>query len=344
MREVYQILQDEISAFLAGPAGKFEDLAHRLFRFQYERNRPYRAYCEALAVTPGTVGSWVQIPAVPTEAFKAREPLSCHPPEECGRIFLTSGTTQEVRGRHYFADTALYESSIRHGWVHADLPTALRPLCLSRPPASLPDSSLAFMFGVLAAGPAPAAWLLTESGSIEPGPLREAASSGDPLILFSTALALRHLFERYPGEIALPPGSWVFQTGGYKGLATTYEPAALYDAITQHLGVPPARVINEYGMTELSSASYALGLSNPHQAPPWLKVRTIHPETNLPNPPGEPGHLAFFDLANFNSVAALRTRDLGTALDDHRFVLEGRDPAASPRGCSRASDAHLQTP
>lgn len=341
-RNSFNALQSEILAYLAAPGADFGGLAGAVFRFQFEHNRPYRAYCESLGVTPENEPGWDQIPPVPAEAFKSGEPLTCHPVEGCGRLFLTSGTTGEVRGRHYVVDTGLYEASIRHGWVQAGLPDGLRPLFLSRHPSAVPDSSLTFMFEVLSSRAGPDGWLLGEDGSIRPGPFKKACSHGEPVVLFSTALALRHLLDHFPGGCRLPGGSWVFQTGGYKGLAERFDPAILYQGIESQLGVPPERVINEYGMTELSSPSYAIGLGTPHHAPPWLKVRTIHPETNLPNPPGQTGHLVFFDLANLNSVAAVRTRDLGSVLDDHTFVLEGRDPAATPRGCSRASDAFLQ--
>lgn len=346
MRETLQALRGDILSYLAAPDCHFEPLAERLFRFQFANNQPYRAFCESLGLSPEVCPQWDQIPPVPSEAFRSSLPLSCCPVADCQRRFLTSGTTAEVRGRHYLADTALYEASIRRGWVLARLPTGLPTLFLSRDPALMPDSSLAFMFKVLATPvrSASSPWLVRQSGSIDPEPLEEACKRSEPILLFSTALALRHLFDSWPVRRALPAGSWIFQTGGYKGLSETYDPHALYRALEEHLGVPSERVINEYGMTELSTPSYAIGLGTPHRCPPWLRVRTIHPETNQPNPPGQSGHLVFFDLANLNSVAAVRTRDLGIALDHHHFLLEGRDPAAVPRGCSRASDAHLRRP
>ena len=48
------------------------------------------------------------------------------------------------------------------------------------------------------------------------------------------------------------------------------------------------------------------------------------------------------DIANLNSVLAIRTQDLGTVMDEHHFHLLGREQNAAARGCSRASDAFFQ--
>ena len=50
-----------------------------------------------------------------------------------------------------------------------------------------------------------------------------------------------------------------------------------------------------------------------------------------------------FDLANLGSVLAIQTQDLAVAREDGTFELLGRDPAALPRGCSRAADEMLTT-
>jgi len=197
------------------------------------------------------------------------------------------------------------------------------------------------MFGFLSDAREPDPWLLGEDGQIDLDVLRTAAEGAEPVILFSTALALLHLLE--VSDTPLPPGSWIFQTGGYKGLAERYDPRELYSRLEAVLGVPPARVINEYGMTELSSQSYAVGLEGPHHSPPWMRVRVLDPETGEGLPPGRTGYLVFYDLANLGSVLAVRTQDFGVAIDEHTFTLRGRDPGALPRGCSRASDAFLQT-
>jgi hypothetical protein len=55
---------------------------------------------------------------------------------------------------------------------------------------------------------------------------------------------------------------------------------------------------------------------------------------------GETGILLVYDAANVGSVTGIRTQDLAIRRDDG-FELLGRDPAALPRGCSRAADEWL---
>ena len=107
-------------------------------------------------------------------------------------------------------------------------------------------------------------------------------------------------------------------------------------------------MVNEYGMTELLSQLYEPVLregpqaAGKHVPPPWLKVRALDPTTLAPLGPGEPGLLAFFDLANAGSVSHVLTEDLGSVSTDGVRLL-GRFPGAEPRGCSLALEEVLST-
>ncbi len=93
-------------------------------------------------------------------------------------------------------------------------------------------------------------------------------------------------------------------------------------------------------MTELSSQFYTRGLCRPHLHAPWARGLVIDPETNTEVSDGATGVLRLFDAANLGSCAAIQTRDLAIRRGEH-FELIGRDPAALPRGCSRAADEML---
>jgi hypothetical protein len=330
-------LDADIHAFVTSARGSFSDLALRLFRHQFEANPPYRAYCEVLGRTPAEVAAWQDIPPVPTDAFKFGLPVCSFPAEEAGRVFLTSGTTIDTKGRHFLRDLHLYEASVTAGWKQADLPALDNSWFLAPDPSHTPESSLAAMFASLCPQTPSDRWLLSSEGSIVLDALREAIAGNEPVLLFSTALALLRLTK----PLRLPPGSWVFQTGGYKGLGSAIDPATIYRHIETVLDVPPAQVINEYGMTELSSQAYSTGPGSPHRCPPWLRAQTIDPATSRPLAPGIPGYLVFYDLANVHSVLAIRTQDFGRVIDSSSFYLDGRDPGAVPRGCSRGSEAMI---
>ena len=169
-------------------------------------------------------------------------------------------------------------------------------------------------------------------------------ANAQPMLLLGTALAFLHLceaLERRGEAVALPPGSEMMETGGYKGTGRTLAKAELYGKFTRWLGLPADAVINEYGMTELSTPFYTRGLGRPHAGPPWARALVIDPETNNEAAPGETGVVRLFDLANLGSVLAIQTQDLAVSRGDGTFELLGRDPAALPRGCSRAADEML---
>jgi hypothetical protein len=102
-------------------------------------------------------------------------------------------------------------------------------------------------------------------------------------------------------------------------------------------------MLNEYGMTELSSQFYSVGLGMPHTAGSWVRAVVIDPESGREVPVDSPGILRIVDLANLGSVLAIETQDLAVRRLEG-FELLGRDPAALPRGCSREADELLRRP
>ena len=62
----------------------FNHLALAVFRHQFERNRPYGAYCRLRGRTLDTVTDWTQVPALPTAAFKEADQSTFGAPQELG--------------------------------------------------------------------------------------------------------------------------------------------------------------------------------------------------------------------------------------------------------------------
>jgi hypothetical protein len=328
-----------------GREGDFEELAVEMFVRQYRENRAYRNFCEWQGVVAGRVDGWWEIPAVPTDAFKVpAHPLRCFEAGEVRRRFLTSGTTLEVRGCHEFAEMAWYEASILGAWRELGLPDFGNPWFIAQSPQDAPQSSLSHMFGTLlrASGAEGRRWLMDGGGEVDPGALRRETK---PVALFSTALALLRCGER-GGGVELPEGSWIFETGGYKGMEVALDPAEFRTRVGRFFGVPESAIFNEYSMTELSSQFYRIPGARDHEGPPWVRVRVVDPETGGWADEGGVGYLEVVDLANVGSVMAVRTQDLAIRRGDSTFTLLGRDPGAVVRGCSRGADAamQLQTP
>jgi len=293
----------------------FDALALEIHAFQRRFNAPYAAFCG-----PGEPARWRDIPAVPTDAFRLESlPLVTFPPEEAIATFQTSGTTAATRGTHRFRSLDLYEAAIRLGWESLRLP-AHRAVALSVPPAQAPESSLVHMFGILGCA------------FVSGNAVASLRSLPAPILLLGTALAFVALFEQ--GDFPLPAGSMAMETGGYKGSGLVLTKPELYARFERHLGLEPSAIVNEYGMTELSSQFYTRGLGLPHAGPPWTRVRILDPHSGREVDEGGTGLLVIHDLANLGSVAAVATRDLAIRRSGNTFDLLGRDPAATPRGCS----------
>ncbi len=312
---------------------EFNTLALELFALQRRQNAPYARFCEGRPEP----AHWSAIPAVPTGAFR-HAALRAFPEAETVATFRTSGTTGEGFGSHHFATLALYEASILQMWARLGLPR-LPQVLLVQPPAQAPHSSLSHMMGTLGAL-GPQTWVLGEEGQLDLPALRAAVASG-PVLLLGTALAFLHLFEALGAErLPLAPGSFAMETGGYKGTGRSLPKAELYARFTTTLALEADAVFNEYSMTELSSQWYTHGLGRPHHGPPWARALVVDPASGLPVAEGERGIVRLFDLANAGSVLALQTQDLALRRGEG-FELLGRDPAALPRGCSRAADEFL---
>jgi hypothetical protein len=336
---------------------RFEPLALDLFAFQFEHCAPYRRFCERRGRTPGGVASWREIPAVPAGAFKEMALRSF--PAECERhVFRTSGTAAERRGELHLDRLDLYEASLLPGFwrgVLPDLPAGSRARIrvLAPPPEEAPDSSLSHMFGVVLRELGDAAsGFDVRNGALQTSAaitaLERAAADGVALALCGTAFAFVHLLDALAergARIALPAGSRVMETGGFKGRSREVPREALYAGIEHALGVAPARLVNQYGMTELGSNFYDSVLLEPSRprrklGPPWARVRFVDPERGDDAQPGTLGVVTIVDLANTGSVLAIQTADLGRGVDDG-FEVIGREPGAEARGCSIAADEML---
>jgi hypothetical protein len=300
---------------------------------------------------------------VPTSVFKELD-LSCLPPEERTTVFHSSGTTNQHPSRHFHgpASLAVYEASLWQ-WFQPHFRCENEFLFLTPDPRAAPRSSLVHMcatvrqsvrpksgladggamrsdfFGQLACdGP----WTIDFGGLLPT--LESVAAGSQPVTIFGTAFSFLQLLDFLAERqlrLALPRGSQVMETGGYKNRSRFLPKNELHALITQQLGIGRENIICEYGMSELSSQAYDLEIQPPSAIldsrafhfPPWARVKIISPESGCEVAEGEPGLVRVFDLANVFSVAAIQTEDLGIRRGEG-FELLGRAQLAEPRGCS----------
>ena len=341
------MILDRVTRFLTAPeSASFEDLALAAFAWQFERIEAYRRLCERRGATPETVKDWRQVPPVPAAAFKTMT-LAAAPAVE---VFRSSGTTGEERSEHHQPFPDLYRQVIDVSFPPFCLPfTAqggkLPILSLIPSREQIPDSSLSFMADhILSRWGSPESATTFGSRGVEAVKARSWAAArqreGRPVLILATAFALvqwMEALERLGLRFRLPPGTALFETGGFKGKTAEISRPDLLARVQSWLGVPPESVVREYGMTELTSQCYTRALlgGDPDLfvAPHWVRVRVLDPETLEEAPAGSPGLIAVFDLANLGSAVHLLTEDLGVA-EGEGFRLLGRAAGAELRGCS----------
>jgi hypothetical protein len=268
--------------------------------------------------------------------------------------FETSGTTRGRGGRHELPTTRLYEAALLASFDRMILAGAqLRYLNLVPDPRENPHSSLGFMMATVARerGDGADEWYLHDDSLDVDGFLRDARRARDEgvaVCVATTAFALVALLDALAErgtDLALPPGSRIMETGGFKGRSRIVERTWLYAEASARLRVPVESIVAEYGMTELSSQYYDSFESRARieprvkVAPPWLRPIVVDGE-GRPLPSGIVGAIRHVDLANRGSVIAIETEDLG-ALVDGGLVLLGREQGAELRGCSLDAETLL---
>ncbi len=337
---------------LEWPDERFTGLAREVFAAQFEANAPYRSFCEKRGVGPDDIGSYRDIPAVPTDVFKhvrlttAAEPV---------RTFRTSGTTLGERGEHHFGTLAAYEASLVGPFKRFCVPDVdeLRMLVIAPSGRDLPDSSLSFMLDELVErfGDANSAFFVQpgDGGELQMRfdelrqALDKAQADGVTTMLLGTAFGFIEFFDSCEHDWQLPEGSRIMETGGFKGKSREASRDELYELFQTRLGIPEAMCVSEYSMTELSSQAYSgrgpgvQGSGSPGslQTPPWARVEIVDPLTFDPiEEVGAQGLIRWYDLANTESVVVVQTSDLGVLVEGGGFRLLGRAPQAELRGCS----------
>lgn len=298
-------------------------------------------------------GTWPA--ALPTDVFRFRR-IAAHSEEEDVRRFRSSGTTSSERSVHVYRDLGLYDFAARTAARRMLFPDVERIHLIMLAPHEdeSPNSSLEYMLARFAD------WFATEctwtwqNGALDVGLLRDtlraAEAAREPVALLGTSFAFVHAEDGLVDErFELAAGSRVMQTGGYKGRSREVDPDSLLQTISARYGVAPARVINEFGATELSSQLYETtlredlkGSVGPRRlwVPPWVRATPVDPDSLLPVDGDAVGILRIDDTANLDSVCCIQTADLAQRVDDGIVVL-GRAPGATPRGCSLAADQAL---
>lgn len=312
----------------------FEHLACQLFKYQYENNELYGAYCKSIGISSGEIHSTRDIPFLPIGFFKTHEVITGKFVPQI--IFESSGTTGVVPSRHSVKDVSLYKKSFQkafelfYGKVEGLTVIGLLPSYLERG-----HSSLVYMVNDL----------IEQSGNPDSGfylndyeqlfyKLRELEARNKSVLLVGVTFALLDFAEKYQMSLH---NTIIMETGGMKGRREEWTRSQVHAFLSEKLKVET--IHSEYGMTELMSQAYSRG-KGIFRCPPWMKVvlrNEQDPLQVLPDPgrnENKQGIINIIDLANIHSCAFIATDDLGKLYPDGSFEVLGRIDNSDLRGCS----------
>ncbi|MDR7001815.1 CoF synthetase [Neobacillus niacini] len=344
----------------ADAEGEFNQLALKLFNFQFKFNMPYKKFCQSKRKTPLTVKNWLDIPAIPIQGFKEMV-LSSEPVEEAETVFMTSGTTNpNAKGKNYHPTLAVWDASMKGPFKQFVLPDVEKiTMFVLSPAADLNQNSSLSRYltnAVTFFGNDNSRFFFDENGLDMQGlavALKESEERQEPVLLIGATFAYVHVLDYLKEKnkrFQLAKGSRIFDTGGFKGQAREVEMDSLYSMFKEFFHVDRTKCINMYGMTELSSQIYDQTILSNYltgttvfdkTGPAWVKTVVLDPNTLEPVGNGETGVIVHYDLANWNSCLAILTEDMGYKTEEG-FVLLGRVKGSEARGCSIAIDQLLQ--
>ncbi|WP_026309675.1 acyltransferase [Niabella aurantiaca] len=316
------------SIFSVDAAG-FESTVMEVFSFQYQHNRIYRSYTDAIGCKVSAISGLPDIPFLPIRFFKTHAVSSTVFEPEV--FFESSGTTETINSRHLVKEAGLYTRSFTkafelfYGSAHDFCILGLLPSYLERG-----NSSLVFMVDQLIrnSGHPQSGFYLHDFASLA-DTLQILEKSGQKTLLIGVTYALLDFAEQYPMPLH---HTIVMETGGMKGRRRALIREEVHDRLKQHFQVPA--VHSEYGMTELLSQAYSKG-DGIFFTPPWMRT-VLREEEDPLSVIGGPGRgvLNIVDLANLYSCSFIATDDLGIVHPGGAFEVLGRRDNSDIRGCS----------
>jgi acyl-CoA synthetase (AMP-forming)/AMP-acid ligase II len=325
MHPEFQYLQTKIENLEENPSD-FEELALEIFRLQASSNKVYQQFLKYIKKNPKDVSHLTEIPFLPISFFKNKEIKTLDWVPES--IFQSSGTTGQIRSRHFIWKLGFYHSTAlrifekQFGPISKYQIIGLLPTYLENPNSSLISMLLAFGkssgMGTKFCG--------LDFAAFEA--ILESARKGKrKILIFSVTYALLQLSNQNGFNLS---DCLVIETGGMKGMGEEKTKSELAEIIRNRLKIK--QLYSEYGMTELISQSYSNSIEYQNSA--FLKV--LVRDLNDPFYVSEAGRGAanIISLSNFPTCSFIATDDLCQVSESGYFQISGRLEGADLRGCN----------
>lgn len=338
----------------------FNQLAMRIFAYQFQNNLPYKKFAQLRHKNLLTVKNWHEVPLIPIQAYKELI-LSTEDINQAADVFYSSGTTNiNHRSKHYISNLNIWEESMRAGFKKNVLPNTdkIRILSLFPGMADNPNSSLSrYISTAIREFGTENSHIFFENNQLNYSELivalQEAEKNHEPILLLGASFSYDHLLaylQQNHQSFNLAKESIIFDTGGFKGKSKEVSMTDLYADLESTFKVTREQIINMYGMTEISSQCYGRNLMDHSEnktvyfdkiAPAWVKTQVLDTETLQPVVQGQRGLLAYYDLANWDSCVSILTEDI-VIKNNHGFTVIGRAKGSVAKGCSITADELLQ--
>ncbi len=307
----------------------FTELAFEVFRFQYHNCNIYKSFVDNLKINVSEIKEINQIPFLPVEFFKKFKIISGD--DSFQKVFSSSGTSGNIRSRHYIKDISIYEKSfigcfkMFFGNIEEYCILALLPSYLEKQ-----DSSLVYMTRKLIelSKNENSGFYLHNTDELA-NKLNSLITENKKNIILGVSFALIDFADNHKIKLK---DTIIIETGGMKGRRNEIIREELHKKLCGSLGVN--KIHSEYGMTELLSQAYSKG-NGVFESPPWMKVliRDVNDPMNV-GIKEKAGGINIIDLANINSCSFLSTQDSGISHINGTFEVTGRFDNSDIRGCN----------
>ena len=315
-------------------AENFTELAIKVFSYQYQYNKIYRAYCDILKTIPDKITAIEKIPFLPIQFFKSKSIKTTEFTPKV--IFESSGTTGSVNSKHFVKDLAVYEKSFLNSF--RQFYGNEKELCII---GLLPSylerngSSLVYMVNDLIkkSGHTASGFYLHEHEKLKEVLLQNEKDL-QPTLLIGVTYALLDFAEQNEMQLKY---TTIMETGGMKGRREEITRNEVHEILKRKLGV--ATIHSEYGMTELLSQGYSKG-DGIFECPQWMKILIRREDDPFDITVAENceskfcnGAVNIIDLANIYSCSFIATDDIGKLYKNNKFEITGRLENSDIRGC-----------
>ncbi len=307
----------------------FDQFALELFRYQAKHTPIYNEFITCLNINPEKIKKVSAIPFIPIDFFKEHQVI-------CGdltteKVFESSGTTGMTTSKHYFHDVPFYLKNCEmifqqfYGAVNEYAIFALLPSYIERGTSSLTAMTADFIEKSTSNY---SGFYLNNYEELIVN-IKQALANNEKVLLLGVTFALLDLAEQFPTDLSKIT---LMETGGMKGRREEMTRTEVHEILKKAFHLK--EIHSEYGMTELNSQAYSVGMGV-FETPPCMQIQLRDLNDPLSSSlTQKSGAINVIDLANVDSCAFIATQDLGRRVSKNQFDILGRIDNSDIRGCN----------